>query len=228
MASHLMKDLQNAYLQLIELSGTVEQMIEDSVAALVQKDHGKADRVILADSDVDRREVQIEEICLTMLALHQPVAADLRRITMMLKINNELEQMADLACNIAERTKSLDTESTYSIPTQIGPMAAMVGSMVKDSMNAFINADSKLAYHVLESDDRVDAFNVEVIHAIEQDIQRSNQKVPEALHCFSAARHLEQIADHATSIAEDVIYMADGDIVRHRRTLSEESVNAQE
>ena len=228
MASHLMKDLQNAYLQLVQLSGTVEQMIEDSVAALVHKDHAKADRVIAADSDVDRREVHIEETCLTMLALHQPVAADLRRITMMLKINNDLEQMADLACNIAERTKSINGQSAYRIPVKIAPMAAMVCSMVKESMNAFVNSDSQLAYHVLESDDQVDALNVEVIQAIEGEMQSANQKVSEALHCFSASRHLEQIADHATSIAEDVIYMADGDIVRHRRTLSEESVNAKE
>ncbi len=95
-------------------------------------------------------------------------------------------------------------------------------------MNAFINADSALAYHVLATDDRVDELNVQVIHAIERDIQHTTQEVPEALHCFSASRHLEQIADHATSIAEDVIYMADGDIVRHRRTLSEESLNAKE
>jgi phosphate transport system protein len=224
----LAKDLQSAYLQLIQLSGKVEQMIEQSVVALVNKDQAKADEIIASDTDVDRREVQIEEVCLTMLALHQPVAADLRRITMMIKINNELEQMADLACNIAERTKSLDPSSQFAIPASMAPMAEVVRRMVKDSLNAFINADSALARRVLETDDEVDRLNVQVIHAVEDSIQQVCHSVPEALHCFSASRHLEQIADHATSIAEDVIYMAEGDIVRHRRTLSEESMNAKE
>lgn len=224
----LAKDLQNAYLQLIQLSGKVEQMIEQSVTALINKDQAKADEIIASDSDVDRREVQIEETCLTMLALHQPVAADLRRITMMMKINNELEQMADLSCNIAERTKSLDPSSQFAIPESMAPMAEVVRQMVKDSLNAFISADSSLARRVLETDDEVDRLNVQVIHAVEESIQSVCQSVPEAMHCFSASRHLEQIADHATSIAEDVIYMTEGDIVRHRRTLSEESMNAKE
>ncbi len=106
-------------------------MIEQSVSALIKKDHASAELVIASDSNVDRREVQIEENCLTMLALHQPVAADLRRITMMMKINNELEQMADLACNIAERTKSLKVDSSFSIPEGLAPMADMVRQMVK-------------------------------------------------------------------------------------------------
>ncbi len=226
MANHLAYDLQNAYLQLIQLSGSVEQMIDLSVRALIDRNTNLSQQVIASDSDIDRREVQIEENCLTMLALHQPVAADLRRITMMLKINNELEQMADLACNIAQRSGVLATDTRFAIPPQMTDMANMVRDMVTSSMNSFINSDSGQAYRVLESDDRVDAINTDVINNIEASIAEMPSVVVVALHCFSASRSLEQIADHATSIAEDVIYMVTGEIVRHRRTLSEEFLNA--
>ena len=227
MANHLTTDLKNAYLQLIQLSGSVERMIADATNALLSHDCQLARQIIADDSDIDRREVQIEENCLTLLALHHPVAADLRRITMMLKINNELEQMADLACNIAQRVESLADDERYLIPQQIAPLAGMVSNMVRNSMDAFINSDADMAYGVLAADDDVDRVNAEVIETIEQSIVKDASQIRDAMLCFSASRHLEQIADHATSIAEDVIYMVSGDIVRHRRTLTQETSNAQ-
>ena len=227
MANHLAQDLQAAYFQLIELSGAVEQMIEQSVGALMNKDRQTAAAVIAGDREIDRREVQIEENCLTILALHQPVAADLRRIVMMLKINNELEQMADLACNIAQRAESLAAQSDFTMPELMTGMADKVRAMVKDSLNAFINSDEPLAYRVLAADDEVDQINARIIAAVERSLGERPTNVSEAMHCFSASRHLEQIADHATSVAEDVIYMVSGDIVRHRRTLAQQTADAE-
>ena len=226
MANHLAQDLQAAYFQLIELSGSVEQMIEQSVSALMHKDRQTASAVIAGDREIDRREVQIEENCLTILALHQPVAADLRRIAMMLKINNELEQMADLACNIAQRAEALAEQSGFAIPELMTQLADSVRAMVKDSLNAFINSDEHLAYRVLAADDGVDQINAQIIAAVERSLADRAANVSDAMHCFSASRHLEQIADHATSVAEDVIYMVSGDIVRHRRTLSQHTADA--
>ena len=151
-----------------------------------------------------------------MLALHQPVAADLRRLTTMMKINNDLERMADLACNVAERSSNMSPESGFPIPELIRTMAEHTISMVREALDAFVNLDIDLAYHVIEHDNQVDDLNVQVIDSLIKLMQQNNAWVADALHCFSAARHLEQIADHATSVAEDVVYMVNGVIVRHR------------
>jgi len=178
-------------------------MIGKSVQSLVERRGSLAAEVIDRDNEVDRGEVRIEEDCLKMLALHQPVAADLRRITTMMKINNDLERMADLACNIA--------------PSGIDQMANMAISMVRRSLDAFVNRDTEMAFRVIKDDDKVDAKNVEVIEVLNSLMSRDSSQIYAAMHCFSASRHIEQIADHAVSVAEDTIYMVDGVIVRHRR-----------
>jgi phosphate transport system protein len=173
--------------------------------------------VVRRDSDVDRAEVRIEEDCLKMLALHQPVAADLRRVTTMMKVNNDLERMADLACNIAQRADSLCPHPEFPIPSGINEMATMVTRMVRASLDAFVRNDSAMARSVIVMDDPLDAKNVQVIGVLAQSIQNDPTRVEAALHAFSASRHLEQIGDLAVSIAEDVIYMVEGVIIRHRQ-----------
>ncbi len=217
MSRHLLHDLEESYHRLLELSGQVEEMIALSVRALVERKSQLAAEVIEKDNDVDRTEVRIEEECLKMLAMHQPVAADLRRITTMMKVNNDLERMADLAVNIAERSQSLIPNIDFPIPKQISEMAEMTTSMVRKSLDAFVNLDIELATAVIAQDDTIDAMNVQVINEITQILSNHPNWIPAGLHCFSAARHLERIADHATNIAADLVYMVNGVIIRHRR-----------
>lgn len=215
MSRHLKQDLEEAYHRLLALSGQVEEMINLSVVALMDRNSTIAAQVIALDTEINRTEVRIEEECLKMLALHQPVAADLRRLTTMMKVNNDLERMADLACNVAERASCMVSSPEFAIPELIRTMADESTGMVRDSLNAFVNLDIDLAYQVIHRDQKVDAMNVQVIQDLLKQMETTAWVVP-ALHCFSASRHLEQIADHATNVAEDVVYMVNGVIVRHR------------
>ena len=219
MSLHLSQDLTEAHNSLLKLSGSVEDMIASAVRSLVERRGALAAEVIQRDSQIDRSEVRIEEDCLKMLALHQPVAADLRRITTMMKINDDLERIADLACNIAQRADSLVPYPEFPIPPGINEMALMTTSMVRRSLDSFVQRNTEQAHQVIEEDDRVDAKNVEVIETLTSLMSQDNTQIAAAMHCFSASRHLEQIADHAVSIAEDLIYMVDGVIVRHRQIL---------
>lgn len=216
MSRHLQEDLSDAHRRLLMLSGEVEEMIVTAVRSLMDRRRDLAQQVIQRDSEIDKTEVRIEEECLKMLALHQPVATDLRRLTTMMKINNDLERMADLACNVAERAYNLTEVPDFPIPPLIDEMVQHSTAMVRESLNAFVTLDVELAYKVIGRDDMVDSINVKVIDQLSDIMQEHSVWVPAALHCFSAARHLERIADHATNVAEDVVYMVGGVIVRHR------------
>lgn len=215
MSRHLKNDLEEAYHRLLSLSGKVEEMISKAIRALIDRNSSLASEVINLDEDIDQIEVQIEEECLKMLALHQPVAADLRRLTTMMKINNDLERIADLASNVAERASDLQSETDFPIPDLLNDMATESIRMVRDSLNAFVNLDIDLAYTVIRSDDAVDQMNVRVIDELGR-IMHEKAAAEPAISCFSASRSIEQIADHAVNVAEDVIYMVNGVIVRHR------------
>ncbi|MCU0711835.1 MAG: phosphate signaling complex protein PhoU [Pirellula sp.] len=217
MSLHLTHDLAEAHKSLLRLSGVVEKMIDQAVQSLVARQADVALMVIGQDEEIDRIEVKIEEDCLKMLALHQPVAADLRRITTMMKINNDLERMADLACNIAQRAISVHEYPDFQLQSGLQQMALMAINMVRRSLDAFVRQDVNLALEVIRSDDAVDSKNVDVIAVLNDQMQRDISQISPAMHCFSASRHLEQIADHAVSIAEDTIYMVRGEIVRHRQ-----------
>jgi len=177
-----------------------------------------ADEVIRSDHIVDEREVQIEEECLKALALHQPVAVDLRRIATVLKVNNDLERMADLTVNFAERAKSVIEHPAFVIPVRLDRMVQLTRGMVADVLDSFVNMDPVAAAAVSAQDSEVDELNREIIEALQTVMQTQPGQVIPALHCFSASRHIERISDHATNIAEDVIYMVEGVIVRHRHS----------
>ena len=184
MSLHLNQDLDEARVSLLKLSGMVEDMIALAVKSLMQRQGILASDVVRRDSDVDRAEVRIEEDCLKMLALHQPVAADLRRVTTMMKVNNDLERMADLACNIAQRADSLCPHPEFPIPSGINEMATMVTRMVRASLDAFVRNDSAMARSVIVMDDPLDAKNVQVIGVLAQSIQNDPTRVEAALHAF--------------------------------------------
>jgi phosphate transport system protein len=151
-----------------------------------------------------------------MLALHQPVAIDLRRIISALKINTDLERMADLAEDIAERAQALARMPPIPVPTKLQNMTDLTTMMVRQSLDAFVQLDSRLARQVCRLDDEVDRYNREIIEELIKTMQDSPERVEAGLSFFSAIRHLERIADHATNIAEDVVYLAEGEIIRHR------------
>jgi phosphate transport system protein len=216
MSKHLERDLDKLQRDILAMASAVEEAIHRSIRALQGSQVRLAEEVIAGDSRIDQEENQIEEECLKMLALHQPVAVDLRRITAALKINTDLERMGDLAEDIAERAIQLARQGPIPIPGKLQRMTDLTTAMVRQSLDAFVNLDVRLARSVCRLDDEVDRYNHEIIEELIRTMQQSPAMVQPGLSLFSATRHLERIADHATNIAEDVIYLVEGEIVRHR------------
>lgn len=216
MSRHLERDLENLQREILALAGSVEEAIHKAIRALQSRDVMLAKQVIDGDSQIDAEENQIEEECLKMLALHQPVAVDLRRITSAMMINLDLERMADLAEDIAERAVDLSKPPFIPVPAKLQRMTDLTASMVRQSLDAFVNLDARLARVVCRLDDEVDRYNEQIIEELIGVMRSSPETVAPGLSLFSATRHLERIADHATNIAEEVIYLVEGEIVRHR------------
>jgi len=216
MPKHLERDLEELHRDILAQADAVEEAICKAVRALQERDADLARQVIAGDDLIDRQENRIEEACLKMLALHQPVAVDLRRIVAVLQINSDLERMADLAVNIAERALRLAEFPPIPIPEKLQRMTDLTTSMVRRSLEAFINLDAREARMVCRLDDEVDRYNAEIIQELIRAMHSSPEMIEPILSLFSATRHLERIADHATNIAEDVIYLIEGEIVRHR------------
>jgi phosphate transport system protein len=216
MAVHLLRDLSNLQRDLLSLASLVEETIHKSARALQDRDPKIARAVIAADAQIDLEENQLHEDCLKILALHQPVAIDLRRIVSTMMITTDLERMGDLAEEIAERALTLCNPPHLPVPGKLKRMADIARRMVGLSLDAFVNMNKDQAEEVLVDDDEVDRCNDEIIQEIIRAMKRSPDMVEPGLSMFSATRHLERIADHATNIAEDVIYLVEGEIVRHR------------
>jgi phosphate transport system protein len=216
MSKHLERDLDDLQRDILSMAAAVEGAIHKAIRALQGREVKLALEVIAGDSEIDQEENQVEEECLKMLALHQPVAIDLRRITAALKINTDLERMADLAEDIAERAVQLARPPHIPIPDDLQRMTDLTTSMVRQSLDSFVTLDAKLARWVCRLDDEVDRYNREIIEEVVRTMQEAPELVPSGLSLFSATRHLERIADHATNVAEDVIYLVEGEIVRHR------------
>ncbi|HEY7326054.1 MAG TPA: phosphate signaling complex protein PhoU [Gemmataceae bacterium] len=219
MAKHLERDLDDLQRDLLALAGLVEAAIYKAIQALQERDVQLARDVIAGDTQIDREENHIDEECLKLLALHQPVARDLRRIIAAMMINTDLERMGDLAEEIAERAIYLSRPPLLPIPDKLQRMTDLATMMVRQSLDAFVNLDTLVAQAVMRMDDEVDRYNEEIIAELVQAMSKSPVLVEAGLSMFSAIRHLERIADHATNIAEDVVYLVDGEIVRHRPSL---------
>jgi phosphate transport system protein len=216
MSQHLQRELEHLHHEILSQAGIVEQMIFDAVSALCERRYDLVARVVSQDEIVNQCEVKLEEECLKLMALHQPVAGDLRRITTVLKVNADLERIADLGCNIAERAECMQSFPYFPSPDELPEMARNATDMVRMSLDAFVQSDSQLAADVIHLDARVDEQNRGIIRELKTLMQQDPAHVEPALHLFSAARHIERIADHAENIAEEVIYMIDGEIVRHK------------
>jgi len=216
MSIHLLKEIEKLKKMILALSAMVEESVQRAVKAIDTRDEKLAQRVIDSDYEIDKKEVDVEEECLKILALHQPVAIDLRLIIAVLKINNDLERVADLAVNIAERAVFLANQERLPMGFNFAQMAEKAQAMLRKSLDALVNLDAHLAREVCAADDEVDAMNREAYLAVQQGIRRHPERMEALIHMLSVSRHLERIADHATNIAEDVIYMCEGQIVRHR------------
>jgi phosphate transport system protein len=216
MPKHLQRDLDSLQRDLLTEASLVEEAVHKAVNALQRRDVELARQVIAGDSRIDQEENRVEEAALKILALHQPVAIDLRRITAALKINTDLERMADLAEAIAERVLELASFFPIPIPDKLQAMTDLTTAMVRESIDSFVNLDTRQALRVCRMDDEVDHYNRDIIEGLVRLMQTSSDKVESGLSLFSATRHLERIADHATNIAEDVVYLVEGEIVRHR------------
>ncbi len=215
MAHHIAQEIEKLKRRLLTLSADVEEMYVLAVQSLEKRDAGLAKKIAASDDRIDRMEVDLEEECLKILALHQPVANDLRFIVSVLKINNDLERIADLAVNIAERALDLMKYEQLPVPFEFAPMSKKVYAMVKKSLDALVNLDQHLAREVIALDDEVDALHHKSYGMVIERIQHRPAQI-EALICYLVvSRYLERIADLATNIAEDVIYLIEGEIVRH-------------
>ena len=216
MAEHLHRRLHELKQSIVYVGSLVEEGLAKAIRALSQRDERLAQEVIEADHQIDRMEVQVERLCLDVLALHQPVALDLRFVVAVLKINNDLERIGDLAKNIAKRVLFLARELQVNVPDEFQPMAAVAQRMVKHSLDALVRADAALARQILAEDDEVDRLRDLIEDSVRAQISDHPEDTGTLLKISSMARHVERLADMATHIAEEVIYMVDGDIVRHR------------
>lgn len=216
MAKLLSKQIEKLKTGILELGAIVEERVHLAVQALMSLDSGLAEKIVRDDEEINHREVDLEEECLKVLALYQPVAIDLRFIIAILKINNDLERIGDLAVSIAQRTRFLAQQpERIAPPTNLPLMADKTQSMLKRSLDSLVHLDSPAARGVLECDKEVDAIRHEINRLMYEAMRRNPARLECYIQVLLAASHLERIADHATNIAEDVIYLAAGEIVRH-------------
>ncbi len=215
MAQHLQHDLERLEKQLLYLAAQVEDAVRKAVHAVLDRKQDVALDVIAGDHQIDRREVELEEDCLKILALHQPVAADLRFITACLKIDNDLERIGDLAVNIAERAAFLTTVRPFPVPHQLKALMEEAMRMLRESLDAFVNGDVDAARRICREDEEVDRLHREIVRELIKSMESDSESVEPGMQMFSVSKNLERIADHATNISEDVIYMVEGEIVRH-------------
>jgi len=217
MPKHLDLEIDKLKKQILSLAAFVEEAVAKSVEAFNTRDADLGQEVIDFDSAIDGAEVEVEEECLKLLALHQPVAQDLRFIVACIRLNSDLERIGDLAVNIGERAVFLSGVAEVSEkPLDVGSMARLVRSMLSESLNALVNLDAKLARKVCAMDDEADSLHRDTFRRVEEAVGRHPAEFATLTHYLSVSRYLERIADHATNIAEDVIYMVEGEIARHR------------
>lgn len=212
---HFDEELESLKEKLILMAGLAEQMIYKAVSSLTQRNPSLIDEVDSQENRINHLQIEIDEMCLRLLALRQPVAVDLRFITSAMKINSELERIGDQAVNITQCSAYLIKQPQLKPLIDIPRMAEVVQKMVKDSLDAFVSQDVNQARLVLNRDDEVDGLKDQIFRELLTFMMSDQSTIPRALELILVSRHLERIADHATNIAEDVIYLVQGKDVRH-------------
>jgi len=215
MSQHLQKEIAALKEKIIYMGTEVEDRVYRATVSLINRNQEMAQVVLSGDHEIDQLEVDIEEDCLKSLALYQPVATDLRFIIAVLKINSDLERVGDLAVGIAERSSYLIDQPVITIAFDMAAMMHTVQSMLTRSIEALVNLDVQKAYRVRSEDDLVDAMNRDMYAMVKEEMVKYPDRINILLHNLSISRHLERIADHATNIAEDVIYLVNAEIIRH-------------
>ncbi len=215
MSKHMQRDLERLLQGVLTMAGRVEDAIRNAAHALETRDTALADEVMAGEDAIDRLENEVQEDCLTMLALHQPVAVDLRRVGSILRITTDLERMGDLAVGLAEVAIELSRPPFPQIPGRLTPMTLRTIEMVKRALNALVRSDASEARAVVRMDDAVDDDNDAIIAELVARMKRSPDEIDPGLALHAAVRYVERIADHATNIAEDVVYLVEGAMVRH-------------
>lgn len=216
MPKHLLRDLENLKKDLLLLGSMVEDATHKAVLSLTDRRADLAREVIAGDDEIDQREVEVDEDALKLLALHQPVAADLRFVVAAMKVNNDLERVGDLAGNLAARAAFLADHEPVTVPPEIETMADAVLDMLRESLSCFVDGDTDLARKVLRDDETVDEQHKRLYALLGDRMRQNPENVELDMQLLSVSRYLERIADLATNIAEDVVFMVDGDVVRHR------------
>ena len=212
---HFIEELEDLQGRLLEMGTLVESAIHNSVRALMERSETLAQQVLGNEDRINHLEIEIDELAVRLLALQQPMAKDLRFLTAAIKINTDLERMGDLAVNIVERAIALTNRPPIKPLIDIPQMARTAESMVRKSLDAFVKREPELARSVLLSDDTMDRLRDSIHSELISFMQEDPESIPQALDLILVARHLERIADHATNIAEDTLFLVKGVDVRH-------------
>jgi phosphate transport system protein len=217
MPKRLQKELEKIKKRILSLGGMVEERVRMANRAIESRDRALANQIMKTDYEIDELEVEVEEECLKILALHQPVAVDLRFLVAVIKINNDLERIGDQAVNIAQRVENISKRPRMALSLDYEQMAEKAASMLRMSLDSLVNLDLDLAFQVLTLDDDVDHMAREVYDYIKEEIRKKPEAAGYLINYLFISRHLERIGDHSTNIAEEVIYLIEGEIVRHGR-----------
>ena len=212
---HLQREIDHLKRKILALGALVEDNLRLAFQAIEARDANKGHSVMVTDVLIDDQEIEVEEECLKILALYQPVASDLRFLVAVIKINSELERIGDLASNIGERAISLTGEHPVPVPGGFAVMAERTGTILEKALDALVRQDAATARLVLAADDEIDALYRDLIEELKEIIRTDSEHLDAIVLLFSVARYLERLADHATNIAEDVLYMVEGEIHRH-------------
>jgi phosphate transport system protein len=215
MERRLDQDLERIRHNLLRMGGSVEDMVAKANQALVDRDSALCEEVVRLDNDVDQLELDIDDACLSVLSRMQPIARDLRFLVAVMKINSDLERIGDSAVNIAQSVYQINQQPPLKPYIDLPRMSQLVRKMVRESLDAFVNRDVELAQAVMAGDDAVDDLYKQLFRELSSYMIEDPTTVSRALHLLLLARNLERIADHATNIAEDVIYYVEGKDVRH-------------
>ncbi|MBN2033822.1 MAG: phosphate signaling complex protein PhoU [Deltaproteobacteria bacterium] len=226
MPKRLQRELEKIKKRILYLGAMVEERLKMAIKAIENWDADLAQEIIRRDYEIDELEVEVEEECLKILALHQPVAVDLRFLIAVIKINNDLERIGDEAVNIANRVQNISTRKKLNLSFDFSVMAEKAATMFRLSLDALVDLDLDLAFKVLTLDDEVDLMHREIYDRIKEMLSKNPDYVGYLINLYTTSRHLERVGDHSTNIAEEVIYLIEGEIIRHRA--KEEALQAGE
>ena len=212
---HFQEELEQLKTRLLEMGGLAEEEVRLAVKGLVDRDHDLIDHVLVGDEPLNALHIEIDSRCFTLLALYQPMAADLRTIVAAVKINTDLERVGDLAVNIAEAARRYSSHSPVKKLIDLPRMATIAQAMLRDALDSFVRRDLDLAQHVIREDDRLDSLKTQIFRELLTFMLQDTTTIEPALDLILVSRHLERIGDHATNIAEDVIFIISARDVRH-------------